>query len=116
LLGSSFGVVPHVEDDDEVRFVTAALLKFAGFDVREAASAEGALRQADSLRHQLDVLIVDYHLAGDVSGTEVAESLARRLGYAVPTIVLTGDPANAEMPWLRNSPVWLAAKPAALSR
>jgi len=29
----------------------------------------------------------------------------------VPTIMLTGDPANAEVPWLADAPVWVARKP-----
>jgi hypothetical protein len=46
-----------------------------------------------------------------MTGTEVAEELARLLGHAVPTIILTGDPANAEVPWLAEAPVWVARKP-----
>jgi CheY-like chemotaxis protein len=109
--GISRGIVLHVEDDHDVRLATAILLKVAGFDVREAATAEAALSQIESLRNRLDVLIVDYHLGGEMSGTEVAEALVRQLGHGVPTVILTGDPANAEMPWLRNSPVWLVRKP-----
>jgi hypothetical protein len=46
-----------------------------------------------------------------MTGTEVAEEFARLLGHAVPTVILTGDPANAEIPWLADAPVWLARKP-----
>ena len=46
-----------------------------------------------------------------MTGTEVAEEFARLLGHAVPTIILTGDPANAEVPWLADAPVWVARKP-----
>jgi CheY-like chemotaxis protein len=88
------------------------LLRSAGFETREAASGELALAQAGSLRGRLDVLIVDYHLGG-MTGTEVAEQFARLLGHAVPTVILTGDPANAEAPWLADAPVWLARKPLA---
>ena len=64
-----------------------------------------------SLRGRLDVLIVDYYLGNSLTGTEVAEALARLLGHAVPTLILTGDPANAEVPWLTDAPVWVARKP-----
>ena len=87
------------------------LLRLAGFDTREAASGEQALSQADHLRGKLDVLIVDYHLGNGLTGTEVAEEFARLLGHAVPTVILTGDPANAEVPWLADAPIWLARKP-----
>jgi CheY-like chemotaxis protein len=105
------GLFLHVDDDDAMRRSTALLLRVAGFDTREAASGEQALAQADSLRGKLDVLIVDYHLGNGMTGTEVAEEFARLLGHAVPTVILTGDPANAEVPWLSDAPVWLARKP-----
>jgi CheY-like chemotaxis protein len=105
------GLILHVDDDDAMRCSTSMLLRLAGFETREAANGEQALAQAEHLRGKLDVLIVDYHLGGDLTGTEVAEEMARLLGHAVPTVILTGDPANAEVPWLSDAPVWLARKP-----
>jgi CheY-like chemotaxis protein len=105
------GLILHVEDDDAMRRSTAMLLRLAGFDTREAATGEQALAQAEHMRGKLDVLIVDYHLGDGLSGTEVAEEFARLLGHAVPTVILTGDPANAEVPWLTDAPIWLARKP-----
>jgi len=107
------GLILHVDDDDAVRRSHTLLIRSAGFETREAASGEQALAQADSLRGRLDVLIVDYHLGNSLTGTEVAEQFARLLGHAVPTIILTGDPANAEVPWLADAPVWVARKPLA---
>jgi CheY-like chemotaxis protein len=109
--GPSRGVVLHVEDDNDARRATGVLLSAAGFDFRGACSPEDAFAQAEALQGRLDVLIVDYHLGAELTGTEVAEAIARRLGHGVPTVILTGDLANAELPWLRNSPVWLARKP-----
>jgi CheY-like chemotaxis protein len=105
------GLILHVEDDEPLRRSTAMLMRLAGFETREAATAGQALAQVESLRGRLDVLIVDYHLGDGMTGTEVAEELARLLGHAVPTIILTGDPANAEVPWLSDAPVWVARKP-----
>jgi CheY-like chemotaxis protein len=108
---SARGLILHVEDDDALRRSTAMLLRVAGFETREASYGEQALAQAEALRGRLDVLIVDYHLGDGMTGTEVAESFARLLGHAVPTVILTGDPANAEVPWLTDAPVWVARKP-----
>jgi CheY-like chemotaxis protein len=105
------GLILHVEDDEPLRRSTAMLLRLAGFETREAAFAAQALAQVESLRGRLDVLIVEYRLGDGMTGTEVAEEFARLLGHAVPTIILTGDPANAEVPWLTEAPVWLARKP-----
>jgi CheY-like chemotaxis protein len=108
---STRGLILHVDDDEGLRRSTAMLLRAAGFDTREAACGEDALAQAEALRGRLDVLIVDYDLGAGLTGTEVAEDFARLLGHAVPTIMLTGDPANAEVPWLADAPVWVARKP-----
>jgi CheY-like chemotaxis protein len=105
------GLILHVDDDQDVRRSTAMLLRSAGFETREASCGEQALAQAEALRGRLDVLIVDYDLGRGMTGTEVAEDFARLLGHAVPTVILTGDPANAEVPWLTDAPVWVARKP-----
>jgi CheY-like chemotaxis protein len=107
------GLVLHVDDDEAVRRSTAMLMRSDGFETLEATCGEHALALAPSLRGKLDVLIVDYHLGRSLTGTEVAEELARLLGHAVPTIILTGDPANAEVPWIADAPVWVARKPLA---
>jgi CheY-like chemotaxis protein len=105
------GLILHVDDDEAMRRSTAMLMRAAGFETREAACGEDAVAQVDSLRGRLDVLIVDYNLDQPMTGTEVAEEFARLLGHAVPTVILTDDPANAEVPWLADAPVWLARKP-----
>ncbi len=107
------GLILHVEDDEAMRRSTGMLMRSAGFETREAASGEQAISQVETLRGRLDVLIVDYHLGYTMTGTEVAEEFARLLGHAVPTVILTGDPANAEVPWLADAPVWVARKPLA---
>ena len=109
--GRSRGMIMYVEDDEDARASMEVVLETAGFDVCLAANGASALAQVDALRNRLDVLIVDYYLGISETGTEIAKSLVQRLGHGVPTVILTGDPANAEMPWLKNSPVWLVRKP-----
>ncbi|HEU4690596.1 MAG TPA: response regulator [Vicinamibacterales bacterium] len=105
------GLILHVDDDEALRRSTSVLLRSAGFETREANCGESALTQVETLRGRLDVLIVDYDLGRGMTGTELAEDFARLLGHAVPTVMLTGDPANAEVPWLADAPVWVARKP-----
>jgi CheY-like chemotaxis protein len=105
------GLVLHVDDEADSRNGLGAVLQLSGFREVAAKSPEDALGAARSLAGELDVLIVDYHLSADVTGTELAESIARTLGRALPTIILTGDPANAEVPLLSNAPVWMISKP-----
>ena len=105
------GLILHVDDDECLRRSTGLLLRSAGFETREASCGESALAQVETLRGRLDVLIVDYDLGRGMTGTELAEEFARLLGHAVPTVMLTGDPANDEVPWLAEAPVWVARKP-----
>jgi CheY-like chemotaxis protein len=109
----TMGLVLYVEDDEDLRRSTCLLLRLAGFETREATCGAHALAQAGALRGKVDVLIADYHLGDGITGTEVAERFARLSGHAVPTVMLTGDPTNAEIPWLTDAPVWLARKPLA---
>lgn len=106
------GVVLYVEDQIEQCDSLSQVLQLTGFQPHCAGSADAAVEIAHKLRDQLDVLIVDYHLGDDRTGTDVAESVARTVGRAVPTIILTGDPANAEFPVLTHAPIWLLRKPA----
>jgi len=41
----------------------------------------------------------------------IAEALVRAVGHAPPTIVLTADPSNAELPWMTGAPLWMLGKP-----
>jgi CheY-like chemotaxis protein len=83
----------------------------AGYHCLEAKTPAAALSLVSDVGARRDLLIVDYDLGPGMTGTETVEYISRRLGYSLPTIMLTGDPANSEVPWLRNAPVWIAAKP-----
>ena len=93
-----------------MRKAMALLLSGEGYSIINAASGPEALRLVtDGLRP--DLLIVDFNLGHAMNGAEAAEELRRALGYALPVIMLTGDPASAELPWITDAPVWLARKP-----
>jgi len=102
-------VVLHVEDDSAILRATQMLLRSAGYRALTAPTAESALEQLQAVKP--DVLIVDYQIGGDMTGTEVAEEIAQRCGYRVPTILLTADLANADIPYIPGAPIMLAAKP-----
>jgi two-component system cell cycle sensor histidine kinase/response regulator CckA len=81
-----------VDDMDDLRRVLARQLTLAGFDVREADSAEAALLLGDSVLSQVDLLISDIVMPG-TSGIGLAEVLlAKRPG--LPTLLISGDIRN----------------------
>lgn len=104
-------LVLHVEDDPAVRVAVQMLMRSAGLRVVSVCSGTEALQRVRDERLSPDVLILDFHLPDEMTGTDVAEALARIIGHAPPTIMLTADPANAELPWIVGAPVWMLGKP-----
>jgi len=93
-----------------VRQAVALLLRVERYQVLGAAAGDEALQLAlGGLRP--DVLILDYDLGEGMNGAELAQQLRRSLGYSPPILMLTGDPASAEVPWITDAPIWLAHKP-----
>jgi len=100
----------HVDDDVGVRASLSLLLTAEGYSLSSAATGREAVQQVRE-GFAPDVLIVDSQIDEDMDGAEVAEQLRIALGYSPPVIMLTGNPARAELPWIIDAPVWLAAKP-----
>jgi two-component system, OmpR family, response regulator len=74
-----------VEDDDSIRELLAAGLRFAGYDVTTTASGENAITVI--LDRQPNLVVLDVNLP-DVDGFEVCRRL-RASGNEVPVIFLT---------------------------
>jgi CheY-like chemotaxis protein len=102
--------VLQIEDDVALSGALALFLRGAGVASQVAACSTEALAQIDR-GLQPDILLVDYNLSEEMTGTDVAEEIARRLGYVLPTIMLTADLVNAEVPWMPGAPMMLVAKP-----
>lgn len=103
--------VLHVEDDAALADSVRLLLKSAGHGSVQAHSSAEALGKVTNDGIQPDVLIVDYNLNEEMTGTDVAEQIARITGYSLPTIVLSADLPNVEVPWLPGAPIMLVSKP-----
>lgn len=104
-------LVLHIEDDEAVRTSIAVLLKSAGYQVVSAADGPGALELVKAGNLLPDVLIVDFVLPGPMDGTEAAEAICATAEHVIPTIMLSGELANAALPWLPGTPLFCARKP-----
>jgi FixJ family two-component response regulator len=78
-------MVDIIDDDDAVRDSTRALLESYGFKVRDHASAEHFLKEADI---RPDCLLVDQHMPG-MTGLDLLEHLRAR-GDRTPALMMTG--------------------------
>jgi PAS domain S-box-containing protein len=84
-----------VDDDTDVREVTAAILTAHGYEVIEAGCGGSALDALDREGAKLDLLVVDYAMPG-MNGMEVARA-ARARWPALPMLVITGYAGFAEL-------------------
>ena len=101
-------VVVLVDDEPEVLSALRRALRKEPHPVLATSRPAEALRWVEAI--DVSAVVSDHRMPG-MTGTELAEDFARLLGHAVPTVMLTGDPANAEVPWLADAPVWVARKP-----
>jgi len=65
-----------VDDNDDVREITALLLRDSGYNVLEASSGNAALDLLDA-HHAIDLLVVDFAMP-KMSGTQLLETRPRR--------------------------------------
>ena len=86
-----------VDDEEPLRAILAELLRDAGHEVLEAASAAAALDQADG--RKIDALITDVGLPGGMNGRQLADAVRDRhpgvevlfvTGYAESTVLNKG--------------------------
>jgi DNA-binding response OmpR family regulator len=81
-----------VEDEWLIRADLAAGLEEAGWAVLEASTGEGAVEQLRNGK-RIDLLVTDIHLAGHLSGWDVAEA-ARKVESGLPVLYVSANPAN----------------------
>ena len=83
-----------VEDDPAVLAATRMLLRVDGYRVTTATSLTEAEQQARN-NPDLSVLVTDYHLADERTGTEVIAALRAVLDPKLKAILVTGDTSRA---------------------
>jgi PAS domain S-box-containing protein len=98
-----------VEDDPAVRDATRMLLRVEGYRVTAVATIAAALQSAET--EDIDLLITDYHLAGNEIGTALITELRKRLGRAVKTVLITGDTSSAVKDLPSDPCLRVASKP-----
>lgn len=90
--GSAAARVVLVDDNDEVRTVTATFLEDAGFRVEQANSAQAGLEVLE--RDGADILVSDLIMPGGMDGLAFANE-ARRRWPELPVILVSGYSSSA---------------------
>ena len=85
------GTILLVEDEKPLRDLLGELLTNEGHNVMPMANGQDALNWAKASGITPDLLLTDYDLEDGQGGLVLAQSLARILRDAIPTVILTGD-------------------------
>jgi CheY-like chemotaxis protein len=99
-----------VEDEPGVRNAMRVLFKIEGFHVTAVAGAAEAL----ALLHEnadFDLIVTDFHLEGDRTGTEVISAARRVFGNSMKAILVTGDTSSVVRELQADANLRVASKP-----
>ncbi len=99
-----------LDDDHAILDAMQRLLSRWGLDVVLARSVDDALRSAAQAPAP-QILLVDYRLAGKVTGIEAVSRLREALAAPVPAVLLTGDTAPDRLRQAEQSAIPLLHKP-----
>ena len=99
-----------VEDEPGVRNAMQMLLKLEGYRVTPVGSAQEALACLEG-GDTFDLLVTDYHLEGDRTGTEIIAAARARRDDVLPAVLVTGDTSSAVRELSVDDKLRLASKP-----
>lgn len=107
-----FGVfVVVIDDEEDVRFATQAILERWGCHTLCAASAKEVISQLTDHLRLPDLVISDYRLRDNETGIEAIAQLRVAIGEELPGIIITGDIGAREIQQLAHSEFPVAHKP-----
>ncbi len=100
-----------VDDEENVRSSTAAVLRLNGMQVETAEGIQQALEIAFRPKQQLDVIISDLRLRHSENGVDLVSELNARLGRKIPVLLITGDIAPERVKLVQQSGLRVLYKP-----
>jgi signal transduction histidine kinase len=100
-----------VDDEQLVLEEVSALLQGWGAQVTTHASARDALDALSAGTPAPDLIIADYHLRADETGTEAVRSLRARFGKEIPAIMITGSTTPERIAEAKEGGFHLLLKP-----
>jgi CheY-like chemotaxis protein len=99
-----------VEDEPGVRNAMRMLLKMEGYQVTAAAGAAEALQCLNAMK-SLDLVVTDFHLEGNRTGSEVISAARSRFGESLSAIIVSGDTSSAVREMKVDAKTRICSKP-----
>lgn len=84
-------VVLILENDEHIRYGMEVLLQSYGCETLCAADVKTAIDVLNASEPIPDVILADYHLSGNMTGTRAILELRDHLGRDIPALLVTGD-------------------------
>jgi len=109
-------VVALVEDDQDIREVSADLMEQWGCRVVAGEFAEDVMRKLDIAELRPNLLVCDYRLPHGMTAIHVIKRMRELWGNDLPAVVLTGDTASETLHEIHDSGAILLHKPIAPMR
>jgi CheY-like chemotaxis protein len=78
-----------VDDEPDIRTLLSVILKRDGVQAVEAANAPQALDIIRKLEGRLDLIMMDFHMPGDMDGVDLAHSIREQFPD-IPVMLITG--------------------------
>jgi signal transduction histidine kinase len=103
-------IVLLVEDEPSVRELASAILRRYGYRVLEAESGDHALRVWEDAGGQVDLLLTDLVMPGELSGVALADRL-RAERPTLRTVYMSGHPTDVVQKRMGSEPDRLLQKP-----
>ena len=85
------GSILVIEDDPEVRDLTASMLESEGYCAATASDGVEGLELVSQNVIEPNFILADYNLPGGMNGLQVVASIRKIARWEVPAIILTGD-------------------------
>jgi len=107
-------VILVVEDDWLLRQAMASEMRHAGWHVLEASTGEAALSLPEKVG-QIDLVVTDIRLAGEMTGWDVAQGFRARFSD-LPVVYVSGNTADSSRMVSRSTFLGKPCAPADLMR
>lgn len=85
-------------------------LRDAGYDVVDVENGQVAVELLRDPPRQFSILVTDFHMPGDVDGSQVAQHV-RTIFPDIPVIIASGRPEALRPEWRKNLGYVLLKKP-----
>lgn len=107
------GHIVLIEDDEQVLIGLQSLLEMQGFTTLAFQEANRlSLEDTFAIKQRIpDLIIADYRLEANATGSEAIRSIRDILGQAIPAIIITGDTAPERLREAKKSGFPILHKP-----